>query len=563
MDVRAEFSMSVIYMLKLEQHAESYHDKFTELTEGINLKIHDWIAQRTSPNAKVLDVGCGPGSLLKKLAIKGIEAFGIDQNMQMVAETLKIRESNPDLKIFADQKDALSIPPIEQGYDAITSTFMLSELRYFERLGFIYHAWDRLKPGGFLFLAEEFIPKSFARIPFYLKRWWFSKKIKNINRRITQPLSNNVEEMCTKIGFTNVDKKSWKMGAFRVYQFQKPTGLAQSNLYLPNQKPWKGFRKVADWMRCLFTGQIDHVSVEPGIYKAGNPGPDSLIIVTANYVLTYNRVMSDLKGIDAWVLCVDSDGINVWCAARGNNFGNKQLIEAIKYSKIHQLTKNKIAILPQLSAGGIALPTLPKDLEMNFKFGPVWSKDIKNYLEKQSMKKTRLQSIVNFDLSKRLEAGLSHVSFLFRSFFFLPTIALLIASKIFQSNFLLPIIAEVWALLFITNMLFAVCFPIFDKINTFYKKGLLYALLFSSGYSLYSLITFPNFNAFLLLGVFLMVYWMSLFSVFSFSGYTMETSASAIRNEYPKFIKIHKSIFIIGLIFILLGIISQYWPILR
>ena len=97
--------------------------------------------------------------------------------------------------------------------------------------------------------------------------------------------------------------------------------------------------------RCIFTGQVDHVPIEPGIYQSGTPDEKSPIIVTANYEYTYIKVLRDLKDINAWVLCVDSNGINVWCAARGNNFGNQQLLEAIEATDIQNYTNKKTFFL--------------------------------------------------------------------------------------------------------------------------------------------------------------------------------------------------------------------------
>ncbi|MHA1196435.1 MAG: hypothetical protein ACTSSM_10100 [Promethearchaeota archaeon] len=94
-------------------------------------------------------------------------------------------------------------------------------------------------------------------------------------------------------------------------------------------------------LRCLLTRQVDRVPIEPGLYKSGNPSEKSPIIVTFNYKYTYIKIMQDLEGRDAWVLYVDSDGINIWCAARDDDFGNKQLIEAIKATNIQNLVKDQ------------------------------------------------------------------------------------------------------------------------------------------------------------------------------------------------------------------------------
>ena len=101
------------------------------------------------------------------------------------------------------------------------------------------------------------------------------------------------------------------------------------------------------------------MSIEPGIYASGNPTSESPVIVTANYDYTYIKVMRDLKGSDTWVLCLDSRGINVWCAARGDDFGNKQILEAVKATGIQNYTNKKTLILPQLSAASGVVVRIP------------------------------------------------------------------------------------------------------------------------------------------------------------------------------------------------------------
>jgi len=124
------------------------------------------------------------------------------------------------------------------------------------------------------------------------------------------------------------------------------TNQNEAGYYYPKLVKYKGIRSTLAILRCLLTGQVDRVPIESGLYKSGNPSEKSPIIVTSNYKYTYIKVMQDLEGRDVWVLCVDSDGINVWCAARGDDFGNKQLIEAIKATNIQNLVKEKKLILP-------------------------------------------------------------------------------------------------------------------------------------------------------------------------------------------------------------------------
>ncbi|HQL32652.1 MAG TPA: hypothetical protein PK969_05305, partial [Treponemataceae bacterium] len=56
-------------------------------------------------------------------------------------------------------------------------------------------------------------------------------------------------------------------------------------------------------------------SVTPGLYFIGSPGAASPVLVSANYRLSFDALRKELSGIDAWILVVDTRGVNVWCAA--------------------------------------------------------------------------------------------------------------------------------------------------------------------------------------------------------------------------------------------------------
>ncbi len=56
-------------------------------------------------------------------------------------------------------------------------------------------------------------------------------------------------------------------------------------------------------------------TLDPGLYALGSPDAASHVFVTANYKMSFDRLRAALKGISAWILVLDTRGINVWCAA--------------------------------------------------------------------------------------------------------------------------------------------------------------------------------------------------------------------------------------------------------
>lgn len=55
--------------------------------------------------------------------------------------------------------------------------------------------------------------------------------------------------------------------------------------------------------------------VDPGLNCVGRPDRSSPVLVTANYKLSFDTLRSQLEGTDAWILVLDTKGINV-CLVR-------------------------------------------------------------------------------------------------------------------------------------------------------------------------------------------------------------------------------------------------------
>ena len=69
--------------------------------------------------------------------------------------------------------------------------------------------------------------------------------------------------------------------------------------------------------------------VPPGLYAVGQPEADSPVLVTANYKMSYDILRSSLAGRAAWLLVLETFGVNVWCAAGKGSFGTDELVERV------------------------------------------------------------------------------------------------------------------------------------------------------------------------------------------------------------------------------------------
>jgi hypothetical protein len=144
-----------------------------------------------------------------------------------------------------------------------------------------------------------------------------------------------------------------------------------------------------------------HYSVEPGLYAVGNPDKNSDIFVSANYKLSFDILRRALRNLNAWVLVLDTKGINVWCAAGKGTFGTDELIWRIAETGIEKLVKHRRIIVPQLGAPGIASGEVKKRAGFRVYFGPVDAADINLYV-KNSYHATRGMRTIKFTMLDRM-----------------------------------------------------------------------------------------------------------------------------------------------------------------
>jgi acetyl-CoA decarbonylase/synthase complex subunit gamma len=142
--------------------------------------------------------------------------------------------------------------------------------------------------------------------------------------------------------------------------------------------------------------------VEPGLYALANPGPDAPVLVTANYKLSFDALRKELPGLDAWILVLDTKGINVWCAAGKGTFGTDELVRRIEMSGLEDLVTHRRLIVPQLGATGVAAHEVKKRSGFSVTYGPVRAADLLVFLE-AGMKAAPEMRRVRFDIVDRLK----------------------------------------------------------------------------------------------------------------------------------------------------------------
>jgi len=159
-------------------------------------------------------------------------------------------------------------------------------------------------------------------------------------------------------------------------------------------------------------GRSDY-RVRPRLYAVGEPDDTSPVLVTGNYKLTFDVVRSALAGLNAWLLIIDSRGVNVWCAAGKGTFSTAEVVRMVKEVQLAQIVSHTRLIVPQLGATGVAGHEVKAQSGFSVTWGPVRATDIPAFLE-AGMKATPQMRRVEFPMRDRAKLVGVEMSLLWR-----------------------------------------------------------------------------------------------------------------------------------------------------
>jgi hypothetical protein len=157
----------------------------------------------------------------------------------------------------------------------------------------------------------------------------------------------------------------------------------------------------------------NNYKISPGLYGVGNPGNNSPVLVTANYKLTFDALRKELKGIDAWLLVLDTRGINVWCAAGKGTFSTEELVNRVKLAELEKVVSHWELVVPQLGATGVAGYRVNKICGFKIIWGPIKAGDIRSFLE-NGKRATEAMRHITFSIGERLVLIPVEISELFK-----------------------------------------------------------------------------------------------------------------------------------------------------
>ena len=154
------------------------------------------------------------------------------------------------------------------------------------------------------------------------------------------------------------------------------------------------------WKARWGIGRMSYI-VPPGLYALGIPGPDDPVVVTANYKMSYDLVRRELAGRNAWMLVLETYGINVWCAAGKGTFGTGELVRRIGAVGLTGVINHRTLVLPLLGAAGVKALEVKQRTGFSVRFATVRAADLPAYLDNGMMATSAMRELT-FTLHERL-----------------------------------------------------------------------------------------------------------------------------------------------------------------
>ncbi|MFH1185929.1 MAG: acetyl-CoA decarbonylase/synthase complex subunit gamma [Chloroflexota bacterium] len=98
----------------------------------------------------------------------------------------------------------------------------------------------------------------------------------------------------------------------------------------------------------IYTDPQKPIQVLPGIYEINSPKPESPVLVTTNFSITYFSVANEVEGsgLSAWLLVCDAEGMSVLTAWAAGKFDAERIAKSIKAFDLASKVSRKRVVLP-------------------------------------------------------------------------------------------------------------------------------------------------------------------------------------------------------------------------
>ena len=132
----------------------------------------------------------------------------------------------------------------------------------------------------------------------------------------------------------------------------------------------------------IYTNPQEPIQVEPGLYEVNDPGPDSPVMVTTNFSITYFSVANEVdgSGVPGWLLVAAAEGMSVLTAWAAGEFDAERIAKGVKTTNVADKVEHRKLIIPGHVA--VLLGELEEELpDWEILVGPREAVDLPGYLK--------------------------------------------------------------------------------------------------------------------------------------------------------------------------------------
>ena len=297
---------------------------------------------------------------------------------------------------------------------------------------------------------------------------------------------------------------------------------------------------------------------KPGLYALGDPDEKSDVFVSCNFKMSFNKLRSALSGVNAWILVIDTKGVNVWCAAGKGTFGTDELVSKIFDTKLQNIVSHKKIILPMLGAPGIKAREVKEKTSFKVIWGPVQADDLKKFIRNGHSNDGHMRTVA-FSLMDRISLiplelfhNFKYLVFGIIYFFILSGLDLsgILWSKGFQIG--TPWILQLILVYIVGGVITPILLPLIPT-RSFILKGWILGIIFISLFWN----SYLTFDLFSFIGAILLFPVIASHLSFNFTGCSTYTSPSGVNWEIKKFLYPEIALALLGIIIISISIIGS------
>lgn len=212
---------SLALMRWLEGSPERYDAGMRVLTFGRVSRLHAAVAEAAArrPGERMLEIGCGTGTVTDLLLARGAKVTAIDQDPEML-EQARARVLRPEVEWR--EQTAAEIDALPAGaYDAVVLCLCLSDMSASERAFVLGAAVERLAPGGRLVAGDEVRPRGWRG---WLQRLWRIPQAA-LTWLLVGAVSRPIDDLAGELraaGLAIVEERDWLLGSLALVVGERP-----------------------------------------------------------------------------------------------------------------------------------------------------------------------------------------------------------------------------------------------------------------------------------------------------------------------------------------------------